>query len=135
MIRLAITFAITLVLVTLVVLTGVIGARADRLDITSLQAQDVRDLVADLQDGSWEVRHAGAGLLGRIGPTARDAVPALIEALTRDESAAVRQAAAEALEEIGAASQDVVSALSEALQDEDAHVRRAAGEALLKLSG
>ncbi|MDW8100242.1 MAG: HEAT repeat domain-containing protein, partial [Anaerolineae bacterium] len=48
----------------------------------------------------WADRKAAAGALGRIGPEAKEAVPALIQAL-RDEHAWVREAAAEALGRIG----------------------------------
>ena len=54
--------------------------------------------------------------MGRIGPTAKEAVPALIIAL-EDESWRVRPRAAQALGEIGSAAKEAVPALITALKD------------------
>jgi HEAT repeat protein len=52
-----------------------------------------------LKDDDWEMRRGGAWLLGKVGPDAKDAVPALTEALN-DTNAAVRMKAAEAIKKI-----------------------------------
>jgi HEAT repeat protein len=53
-------------------------------------------LIADLDTPDPLVRQASAQALGRFGPAARDAVPAL-QGLLKDSDADVRQAATEAL--------------------------------------
>lgn len=67
--------------------------------------------------------------IGKIGPRAQAAVPALIR-LLRDGDQAGRAAAAYALARIGPAAREAVPALREALQDEDPAVARNAREAL-----
>ena len=56
-------------------------------------------LVTALDDDGWYVAYLAASLLGRIGPDARGASPALATAL-RHESELVRNAAADALKKI-----------------------------------
>lgn len=62
------------------------------------RSADVAGLVKQLQNGDREARQDAAVLLGRMGPAAREAVPALIAAL-KDEDVASR--AAIALTQIG----------------------------------
>ncbi len=57
--------------------------------------QDVSELVKDLKDKSADVRRSAADALGRIGPEAKAAVPALSEAL-KDEDPDVRLSAVRA---------------------------------------
>lgn len=52
-----------------------------------------------LRDDSWEMRGGGAWILGKLGPDAREAVPALTRAL-QDPHPAVRSRAAAALKQI-----------------------------------
>ena len=59
----------------------------------------VPHMVALLKDETWEMRRGAAWILGKLGPDARDAVPALSEALN-DPNAAVRTKAQEALKKI-----------------------------------
>jgi HEAT repeat protein len=73
------------------------------------------------------VRRLAALALGDIGPEARPAVHALVEAL-RDGSKGVRRRAAVALAEVGNAA--AAPALREALGDATEGVRRAAAGAL-----
>ncbi len=68
----------------------------------------------------------------RIGPTAKAAVPALIEAL-KDPEWDVRSYAAQALGRIGPEAKAAVPALIE-LKHERRFVRRAADEALRKIT-
>jgi HEAT repeat protein len=64
----------------------------------------IKDVIACLQlDGSAEVRLAAIGLLSRLGPEAREALPAL-ELAEKDSSPAVRMAAREAVDKIKSAS-------------------------------
>src|SRR5437660_755236 len=67
--------------------------------------------------------------LHRIGPAARDAVPALVEALA-DGDAELRSRAAGLLGGVGPAAKDAVPALARALADEHEEVRVAAIVAL-----
>ncbi len=61
--------------------------------------QDISKLVKDLRDQRINVRAAAARALGRIGPEAKAAVPALSKAL-KDNNADVRRAAARALKQM-----------------------------------
>ena len=70
---------------------------------------------------------------GKMGETAKDNVPMLIEAL-RDEDAAVSQSAAQALGAIGESAKDAVPALIERLDDENSSIRIAAADALAVVS-
>lgn len=83
-----------------------------------------------LGDESAAVRRSTVKTLGRIGPQARAAVPALIEALQDPDSFTVRGYAAEALRRIGPDAKSAVAALIEALQDKSVHVRSQAAYAL-----
>jgi HEAT repeat protein len=90
----------------------------------------VPELVEALGDrGSDTCQVVVARTLGRIGPTAAPAVPALSHALT-SEFTHVRQAAADALCEIGQAAEPAVPALACALADWSPMVRQAAARAL-----
>jgi HEAT repeat protein len=80
-------------------------------------------------DPDPEVRLEAAKALGQIGPTAREAVPSLAEAL-KDSEVALRRESALALGLIGCGAGAAVSALAGALRDEDAVVRRRAAVAL-----
>jgi HEAT repeat protein len=59
----------------------------------------VPHMITLLKDEEWEMRRGGAWILGKLGPEAADAVPALTEAL-KDPSPAVRQKAEESLQKI-----------------------------------
>jgi HEAT repeat protein len=67
--------------------------------------------------------------LGRIGPEAATAIPALLE-LLQDEQVPVRAAAATALGQMGPSAREAVSALTAALHDKEPQVRRHAAQAL-----
>ncbi|MBN2474576.1 MAG: HEAT repeat domain-containing protein [Pirellulales bacterium] len=79
--------------------------------------------------GAKEVRARAAAILARIGPPAKAAVPALIEALS-DENAETRGEILLALAAIGPEAKAAVPAAGKALQDEDMNVRYAACYAL-----
>ena len=59
----------------------------------------VPHMVALLKDETWEMRRGAAWILGMVGPEARDAVPALTEAL-KDPNPVVRERAQESLKKI-----------------------------------
>ena len=82
-------------------------------------------------------RSRAAGALGRIGPAAKDAVPALIEALKAKKDPkyffVVRASAAFALGEIRPATKGTVRALAEALKDAGSSVGSKVTAALGKI--
>ena len=84
-----------------------------------------------MTDEDYDVRQSAAGALGQIGPAA---VPALIQALKRDEDSWVRMLAATALGAIGPDAKAAVPALIQALTDEHDDVRGQAAEALEKIN-
>jgi HEAT repeat protein len=59
----------------------------------------VPHMIALLKDDTWEMRRGAAWILGKVGPDARDVVPALTEALN-DSNPAVRTKAQEALKKV-----------------------------------
>jgi HEAT repeat protein len=59
----------------------------------------VPHMIALLKDDTWEMRRGAAWILGMVGPEAKDAVPALTEAL-KDPNPVVRQKAQESLRKI-----------------------------------
>jgi len=59
----------------------------------------VPGMISLLKDDDWEMRRGAAWILGKVGPEAKDAVPALTEALN-DSNPAVRTKAAEALKKV-----------------------------------
>ena len=86
------------------------------------QASQVVDFVRQLQSQNVDVRLSAVKALARIGPEAKEAVPALIAAL-KDKDDGVRSFAAEALGRIG---KEAVPALIVALKDQNAGVRNSA---------
>ncbi len=90
-------------------------------------AEDVARHIQRLKSKDWREQRSAAAALEKLGPAAKDAVPALIQAL-KDKNWAVRSRAAEALEQVWPADKKAVPALTRALKDEIAWVRtRAAG--------
>ena len=86
-----------------------------------------------LKDEEGSVRKVAAEALGGIGPEAKTAVPALIEAL-KNEHEYVRATVALALGGIGPEAKAAAPALKEALKDEYELVRKATGEALREIT-
>ena len=89
-------------------------------------------LIQQMRSPDKDVRRSVAEALGKIGPAAKEAVPALIEAL-KDPDIDVRRSVAEALGEIGPEAKGVVPALIEALKDQEAGVRSSVRMALEKI--
>ena len=79
-------------------------------------------------------RNAAAYAISGMGPAARAAVPALIEAL-EDPAATVRFPVCVALREIGPEAKDAVPALTKALDDRNEDVAAMARKAILKITG
>lgn len=68
-------------------------------EIAPTDSRVVAAMSAAMRNTDRRVRTTAARVLGKAGPAARPALPAL-EKAARDENASVRQAAAEALEKI-----------------------------------
>src|SRR4051812_30559949 len=81
---------------------------------TDHEAQEVQQLIAQLQDADPAVRQRAAAALGERGVKARQAAPALVTCL-RDEHAPVRRMAALSLGDIAARADVAVPALTVAL--------------------
>jgi HEAT repeat protein len=92
------------------------------------EGKSVAELERMLHDPSPAVQAQGAYGLSLHGPEAHDAVPALVECLTKE--AIVRQNAALALGHIGPDAKEAVPALARALADPEWTVRRQAALAL-----
>jgi HEAT repeat protein len=93
-------------------------------DIPLLSLQEIIFSLREtlLKDPDAQVRSSVASALGSIGPTAKDAVPDLVQALN-DTNPQVRSNAASALEKMGTDAKDAVPDLIKALHDQDAEVR------------
>lgn len=76
------------------------------------------------------VRVAAAAALGEIGPAARDQVPALIQAIQKDDFHGVKAAAAKSLGQMGVAANSALPALRELLKSQDEGVAPAARKAI-----
>jgi vesicle coat complex subunit len=92
----------------------------------------IRTCIKDLKEDCSLTRYHAVDTLGKIGPDAKAAVPAIIKAL-KDDNALVRGGATEALAEIAPYNRDVVLALIEALKDKEPQVRGAAAKALSRI--
>jgi HEAT repeat protein len=82
----------------------------------------------------WANRNAAMNLLARIGPQAREAVPALTQAL-KEESMEVRRTAAVTLGQIGPDASAAVPTLRSMLQDPEKEAAEKAAVALEKITG
>ena len=85
-----------------------------------------------VSDPPWLTQLWAAAELGQIGPEAKAAVPALIDAL-KDKDDGVRTAAAWALGRIGPVAKEALPALLDAESDVYFNVSKAAGEAIRKI--
>lgn len=83
--------------------------------VTTYEPESSRDVLA-----SVGAHDAGVELIGKIGPEAKAAVPALIAALDNPQTGE-RMAAADALGEIGTASAPAVERLARSLRDTECH--------------
>jgi len=87
-------------------------------------------LTGILGSGPPKARIQAAALLGKLGPAAAPAVPALAEALGAKEDVGVRGMAAIALGRIGPSARDALVMLDKALHDRDVRVQVAASLAI-----
>ena len=94
----------------------------------------VEDWTEMLRDANVVARCTAARALGQMGAQARDALPALLQAL-QDREPLVRDAVAEAIGCIGPDSQDAILALMHALTDTNSFVQATAAKALKKVEG
>jgi HEAT repeat protein len=102
---------------------------------TVLPKKDSVPLAARLlRDPNPGVRVLAAELLGRIGPAAREAIPALKEALG-DCEYRVRIAAAKAIGQMGPTASEAFSAVAALLHDEVDDVRTEALAAMVQIKG
>lgn len=82
-------------------------------------AADVTKLVADLKSNDADVRRAAAKGIGEMGPDAKSATPALLDALKKDKDLFVRRFAAQALGDVEADPKTAVPALAAVLKEGD----------------
>ena len=85
-----------------------------------------------MADPRWKIRLWAADALGKLGPDAKDAVPAL-SGLVKDGEPQIRQTAADALGRIGSAAEKATPVLIGLLTDQTWIVRNAAATALLQI--
>jgi HEAT repeat protein len=104
-------------------------AAAPASDDASLTAARVEQLVAELEHADAAVRRRAAGALGSIGPAAKSAVGALLEA-TRDPVLSVQSNAVEALGRIGPEAKAAFPRLLDVVNDPEPEMRMLAAEAL-----
>jgi HEAT repeat protein len=92
----------------------------------------VSGLVAQLKDKDPNLRYSAARALGKYGPEAGPALPALVEAL-KDDSPMVRMGAAYALGDLGPDARDALPALKQRANDPDRKVREAVAYAVKRI--
>ena len=88
-------------------------------------------LIQDLKDEDLNVRLKALRGLGKLGPAAKEAVPAMVAAMKADNQVAFD--AVEALGNIGPGAKEAVPALIDSLQDTTKYLRERAAEALGKI--
>jgi HEAT repeat protein len=105
------------------------SASAQALDAVGLGAADVPMLEASLNSGDPYVRAFAAYALGNLGPTAVQALPALVAAYRREEGEG-RGTAVGALGQLGPLAKQAVPVLIEGLRNQRNHRRWATARAL-----
>ena len=106
---------------------GRTGPRHSRMGRTEGEGRHPRPHYRALQDENPRIRQAVAKVLGKLGPDAKQAVPALMAAL-KDTTKTERQSIAEALGKLKV--KEAIPALIAALKDSDPWVRGSAASAL-----
>lgn len=91
---------------------------------------DVKTLTALLAEDNADVAYWAATLLGRLGADAREAVPALVQTLAKNDAPSACERAAWALGQIGPAARNAVDALQDASTQPNPRLARLAREAL-----
>jgi hypothetical protein len=92
----------------------------------------VPKMIEALSDRSANIRKAAAGILSKIGPVAKTAVPELMRVMVTDSNANVRKSALIAINKVGYRGSDYLAAL-EKMGAEDSHTKLRAYAA--KLAG
>jgi len=115
------------IIIFLVLTLALLAAPARGADDEAAGKAKVQDLIGNLGDPDGEIRRRAAEGLGRIGPEAKEAIPALIKVLGNDD---VGRSASVALGRIARGAMEVVPALTRALSDPDVFVRCYAAETL-----
>jgi HEAT repeat protein len=83
------------------------------------RAEEVTKLVADLKNADADVRRAAAKGIAEMGPDAKSATPALLDALKKDKDLFVRRFAAQALGDVEADPKTAVPALAAVIKETD----------------
>lgn len=97
-------------------------------------ATAVPELTRLLGQDRWEVRFFAAEALGNIGPSAKAAIPALIERFKDpSEQPMVRASALKALGQMGSKANSAIPSMPRLLLDKDWLVRKSAAETLQRL--
>ena len=105
------------------------GDDRPRRALAAIGPRAVAPMISALTNSNERVRSCAALVLRSIGPSARDAAPALLRSL-RDPDARVRAHAAGGLSRIGADPEIAIPALIERLADADGYVRLCAAMSL-----
>jgi hypothetical protein len=121
-------------LVALAVLSVPAEAQGQKKKEPKFDGRPLSSWVADLKADAPSTRNAAAYAIGGMGPAAKAAVPALIEAL-KDPEPTVRFPVCIALREIGPEAKNAVPALTEALDDRSDDVAAMARKALIAITG
>lgn len=95
--------------------------------------EQMRDVMALVDNKSLDVAYWAATLLGRLGVSAAPAVPALTQSLQGSAEQSVRERAAWALGQIGAAAKSAAPALRDAAASKQPRLSRLATEALTSI--
>ena len=110
-------------------------AKASALFAISRMGPNAREavpaLINALTDKQTRIRHAAADALGKVGPAAMNALPALVVRSLRDADFQVRLAALDSSNRIAPDEQRFLSSLSVSLTDKHKAVRFRAAELLL----
>ncbi len=109
---------------------GVVVAAAQPAEKT--RAQEVQELIGQLDDKNPVSRYQAARSIILMGAEAKTAIPKLIEKLQSDKDQPARAAYAEALGIIGPETKAVLPALIKAFDDESGYVRYSAATALAR---
>jgi HEAT repeat protein len=105
------------------------GDHRPRAALVAIGPAAVKPMISALTNSNARIRSCAALVLTGLGPSAREAAPALLRSLG-DPDGRVRAHAAGALSRIGAEPEVAVSALIERLSDSDLYVRLCATMAL-----
>jgi len=100
----------------------------------TFQGRSLSDWTEALKDSNPKTRVGAAWALGRIGPSAAPAVPALIEALS-DPDKLVRTQSIAALGKIGPGAAAAIPSLDQLATDNDWATRKLASAALAAIQG